>query len=342
MMQVNVPQAKQGSGCVVMMALLGVLVAGAGAFAAIFVSGADTAKVVTTTTTQTKTTNNSSPKLHWSASAPGCPIDANGDGVDDHVGMASPPSADDSVTLVDGASGQILNVGKSYPRQSEAYCLDDRWYVVAQENFQLDFYDARNPGAPVSITARDKLREYGKAEGCAAFETADGTVSGVALPGGTVTTCKPKEMRKIYDDPPGLLGLTTKAGQVSVGRRVYTLTKRAQGTEILTVTVTQGKRELWSKELPYASATFSSAIAAADNRIVLWAAEPANRQVGILVGLDEKTGQQLYAKPQGQLTSNSIQYFGYNGRYVVVAWSAGLFGYDPKTGDTAWQVGRGL
>jgi len=25
--------------------------------------------------------------------------------------------------------------------------------VVAQENFQLDFYDARNPGAPVSITA---------------------------------------------------------------------------------------------------------------------------------------------------------------------------------------------
>jgi hypothetical protein len=324
-----------------MMALLGVLVAGAGAFAVFFVSGTNSVSVVTTTTTQTKTTN-ASPKLHWSASAPGCPIDANGDGVDDHVGMASEPSADDAVTMVDGASGKILNVGKIYPRQSEAYCLDDRWYVVAQENFQLDFYDGRNPGAPVSITARDKLREYGKGDGCAAFQTADGTVSGVALPGGTVTTCKPDEMHKIYEDPAGLLGLTTRSGQVTVGRRVYTLKKRAQGTEILTLTVTQGKRELWSKELPYTSATFSSAIAVAGNRIVLWAAEPAKRQVGILVGLDEKTGQQLYAKPQGQLTSNSIQYFGYNGRFVVVAWSAGLFGYDPKTGDVAWQVGRGL
>jgi outer membrane protein assembly factor BamB len=244
--------------------------------------------------------------------------------------------------LVDGATGKILHAGKPYPQQSEAYCLDERWYVVAQPNFQLDFYDARSPQAPVSVTARDKLREYGKGDGCAAFNTADGTTSGVELPAGTVTRCKAERMRAIHEGPPGLLGLTTHSGAVSVGRRVYTLTKRAQGTEILTLTVTQGKRQLWSKELPYASATFSSGIAVADNRIVLWAAEPANRRVGVLVGLDEKTGKQLYAKPQGKLTSNSIQYLGYNGRYVVVAWSSGLFAYDPTTGDIAWQLGRGI
>lgn len=338
-------QKKRGSGCVVFMALLGVLVAGAGTAAVLFLSSADTQSLVTGPVGKTTVGSQSpqtSPKSSWSASAPGCPIDANGDGVDDHVGMSSEPNQPDAVTVVDGATGKILHAGKSYPQSSEAYCLDERWYVVAQPNFTLDFYDARNPEAPVSISARDKLSEFGMGDGCAAFKTADGTSAGVTLPGGTSTACKAEPMHRIYDAPPGLLGLTTKSGAVTVGRRVYTLTKRQQGTEILTVTVTQGKREIWSKELPYASATFSSAIAVAGNKIVLWAAEPANRRVGILVGLDEKTGKQLYAKPQGQLTSNSIQYIGYNGRYVVVAWSSGLFAYDPNTGEVAWHLGRGL
>lgn len=337
------PQASRGSGCIIVMALLSVLVAAGGAAAVFLVNSSESVTVISTTGSMGQTTNTTqNSRLSWSASAPGCPIDANGDGVDDHVGMSSESGKPIAVTLVDGASGKILHTGNTYPQSSEAYCLDERWYVVAQPNFRLDFFDARNPGAPVSVTARDKLRAYGKGDGCAAFETADGTTSGIELPGGTVASCKADTLHAIYDAPPGLLGLTTKSGSVTVGRRVYTLTKRAQGTEILTLTVTQGKRELWSKELPYASATFSSGIAVAGNRIVLWAAEPANRRIGVLVGLDEKTGKQLYAKPQGQLTSNSIHYLGYNGRYVVVAWSTGLFGYDPKTGDVAWQLGRGL
>jgi hypothetical protein len=279
---------------------------------------------------------------HWNGSSGGCPIDANGDGVSDHLGMSGPPGEAYALTLVDGATGKLLHEGKTYPQSSSAYCLDDRWFVVAQDNFQLDFYDARQPAAPISVAARDKLAKYAMGDRCASFETRDGTTSGVSLPGGTVASCKVTSMRAVHDNPPGLLGLTTKSGQVNVGRRIYELKKRARGTEILTLTVTQGQRSVWSKELPYASSTFATGITIAGDVIVLWAAQPADRGTGVVVGLDEKTGQQLYAKPQNGRTSNNINYIGYNGRYVILAWSVGLFAHDPKTGDVVWQVGKSV
>src|SRR5690606_37899216 len=229
-----------------------------------------------------------------------------------------------------------------YDAASDVYCMEERWFVVAQPSFQLDFYDARKPEVPVRVSARDKLREVAMGDGCAAFVTQDGTRAGVTLPGGTVSDCKVRELSTIHDAAPGLLGLTAKNASVSVGRRVYTLQKRARGTEILTLTVSESGRQLWSKELPYASATFSSGLAVAENIIVLWVAQPANRQQGVLVGLDEKSGRQLYEKPQGERTSNKVHYNGYNGRYVVVSWWTGLFAHDPATGDVAWQLGSGF
>jgi hypothetical protein len=97
---------------------------------------------------------------HWNGSSGGCPIDANGDGVSDHLGMSGPPGEAYALTLVDGATGKLLHEGKTYPQSSSAYCLDDRWFVVAQDNVQLDFYDARQPAAPISVAARDKLAKY--------------------------------------------------------------------------------------------------------------------------------------------------------------------------------------
>ncbi|HEY1536443.1 MAG TPA: PQQ-binding-like beta-propeller repeat protein, partial [Polyangiaceae bacterium] len=117
-------------------------------------------------------------------------------------------------------------------------------------------------------------------------------------------------------------------------------TQRASGTEILTVHVTDNGRLVWEKELTYASCTFGAAIAVAPGKIMLWAAQPSERNKGLLVGLDEATGSQLYELPITDTSSDSPELFRYNGKYVVaVNWGA-LRAYEPATGAEAWRVGR--
>jgi len=97
---------------------------------------------------------------------------------------------------------------------------------------------------------------------------------------------------------------------------------------------------VWSKELTYASCTFGAAIAVAPGKIVLWAAEPADRSKGLLIGLDEANGNQLYELPIPDSVSNDPDFFKYNGKYVLAANWGALRAYEPATGAEAWRVGR--
>jgi len=136
------------------------------------------------------------------------------------------------------------------------------------------------------------------------------------------------------------MGLTDHGTELSVGARKYTLTKRESGTEILTVKVSEGARSVWARELPYASCTFGAGIAVAPGKILLWAAHAADRDKGLLVGLDEQTGNQLYEIPIPDTSSDSPEFFRYNGQYVLaVNWGA-LRAYDPASGSEVWRVGR--
>ena len=148
------------------------------------------------------------------------------------------------------------------------------------------------------MLARDKVSEYGEGPGCVQLKTDDGTTQGIALPSGVATTCAAKSMRRYYGEkPPGLMGLTDHGTALALGARKYTLTQRQSGTEILTITVSEGARTVWSKELPYASCTFGAGIAVAAGKILLWAAHPAERDKG----LDRRLGT---SRPAANCTSS--------------------------------------
>jgi outer membrane protein assembly factor BamB len=188
--------------------------------------------------------------------------------------------------------------------------------------------------------ARDKVSDYGAGSGCVQLKTNDGTTQGIALPSGVATACAAKAMRRCCGDKAGVIGLTDHATALALGARKYTMTQRASGTEILTVSVTEGTSAVWSKELPYASCTFGAGIAVAAGKIVLWAAHPADRDKGLLIGLDEQTGTQLYEQPIPDVSSDNPELFQFNGKYVLaVNWGA-LRAYDPATGSEVWRVGR--
>jgi hypothetical protein len=276
----------------------------------------------------------------WSAADPGCLIDANGDGVFDIAGLTG-ASELNQPTVVDGNSGKVLFTAPSVGKAVQLGCLGANGFFVVEGNFQVDFFTARSPWGKTAVMARDKVSAYGVGQGCVQLRTDDGTTQGLQLPSGVAITCPVPTMRRYYGfDEPGLMGLTDKSTELTFGARKYSMTVHPSGTEILTVRVTEGVKPIWSKELPYATCTFGAAMAVGSGKIMLWAAQPAERSKGLLVGLDEQTGNQLYEIAVPDSVSNSPEFFKFNGKYVLaVNWGA-LRAYDPATGAEAWRVGR--
>jgi len=276
----------------------------------------------------------------WSAADPGCLIDANGDGVFDIAGLTG-ATEPNQPTVVDGNSGQVLFTAPAVGKAVQLGCLGSNGFFVVEGNFQVDFFTARSPWGKTAVMARDKVSAYGVGQGCVQLRTDDGTTQGLQLPSGVAATCPVTLMRRYYGfDEPGLMGLTDKNTELTVGARKYSMTVRASGTEILTVRVTEGGKQIWIKELPYATCTFGAGIAVGAGKIMVWAAQPSERSKGLLVGLDEQTGNQLYEIAVPDSVSNSPEFFEFNGKYVLgVNWGA-LRAYDPATGAEAWRVGR--
>ena len=275
---------------------------------------------------------------NWSSSDPGCLIDANGDGVLDVAGLTGATDTNQA-TVVDGNNGSVLFTAPAVKKAEQFGCLGANGFFVAQANFQVDFYTARSPWGKTSVMARDKVSAYGVGLGCVQLKTDDGTTQGIQLPSGVATTC-PATVRRYYESQPGLLGLTDRVSELTVGARKYTMSTRASGTEILTVKVSEGAKLVWTKELPYAKCTFGAGIAVVAGKIVLWACEPSERDKGLIIGLDEATGNQAYQVPVSDSVTNNPRFFAANGKYVLaVSWGA-LRAYEPTTGAEAWRVGR--
>ena len=276
----------------------------------------------------------------WSAAEPGCLLDANGDGVLDIAGLTG-ASEPNQATVVDGNSGQVLFQAPAFAKAEQFGCLGEHGFFVVEGNFQVNFFTARSPWGKTAVMARDKVSAYGVGQGCVQLRTDDGTTQGVQLPSGVATTCPVTTMRRYHGfDEPGLMGLTDKSTELTVGPRKYGMTVRPSGTEILTVRVSEGGKPIWAKELPYATCTFGAALAVGSGKILLWAAQPAERSKGLLIGLDEATGTQAYEIAVPDSVTNSPDFFAFNGKYVLaVNWGA-LRAYEPATGAEAWRVGR--
>jgi LSD1 subclass zinc finger protein len=324
------PQPKSGCAIGVLAAVVGLIGVSVAVFAVI---GAGVSSTVTGGASSLIT------PVWWDATSKTCFLDANGDGIYDVAGLTGKPGEGMTPTLVDGKSGEILWRGEPSIKGARSACAGDKWLVVSRPDFRIEFHDARKPEVPVKYLGRDKLEGISLGKGCVQIKTADGTVTGVSLPGGTATTCDAPKAGRLTDDSLGVVGLTTEGTEISVGPRTYGIKKRKSGTEMLTVEVTESGKTLWSKELDYASPTFNTAIAVGRGVVMVWAASPADPQKAILVGLDANTGAQKYQKPQSGQVTNSIYQFQFNGRYLIAMYWGKVYAYEPTTGEIVWTVG---
>ena len=330
------PQPQRKGGCLPVGVLASVIAMAGVGVASFVVLGSSSSSSVTGTTVSTLT----GPKA-WNTASGSCFLDANGDGVFDVAGLTGKPGSGTTPTIIDGKTGDVIWTGQPSMKKARSACAGDKWLVVSRPDFRIEFHDARKPEVPVKYMASDKLQGLSLGKGCVKIQTKDRTVAGVALPGGTATKCDdaPKP-RRLTDEFPGIVGLTDDGTKIKRGSRTYGIKKRKSGTKILTVEVTDSGKTLWSKELPYQSPTFNTAIAVGRGMVMVWAASPVDNKKAILVGLDEKTGTQKYEKPQKARVTNTIEQFQFNGRYLIAMYWAKLYAYEPKTGEIVWTIGR--
>jgi hypothetical protein len=322
-----------------------VLGVGITAFAAIFSgvmalvngSGRSHASLTSPWAARASATSHSGPSF-WSEAPPGCLVNGNGDHVLDVFGMAGESDAL-APTIVDGSSGRVLWKAKAYPNETVSFCLSRDWLGVAEPNFLIELFPARQHAHPIAIKGRDKLSAFAIGHDCAELETADGSRFGVKLPHGGATHCRAGKLTPVRNDDLGLIGLGPGQTEIENDDTIYTLKKRPTGTPMLTVTATRGRRRLFSNDLSYAATTFASAIAVGGSRIVVWGAKPGARGKPFLIGLDARDGNELYALPQSGDSDGNVSFFEFNGRYVIATWSDALHAYDPATGREAWSVG---
>ncbi len=264
-----------------------------------------------------------------------CAIDANGDGIDD-LAVTGYKGQTVRVGVLNGVDGTVLWVGEEALYAGVAMtCLSRDWFVVPHKNFQLDFHHARTPDPPVRVRASDRLRKVGLGQGCARYETADRSVSGVVLPAGTASECT-AVTRGVTDDESNIQANSDNESSLTVGSRVYRLRARRSGTEMLTVTVLDGQNRVWSRELPYAKPTFGSGIAAAEGRVVVFGTPPGGEGNGHLIGLDEATGNQVYDVALTYDGADDVSFMHYNGRFLVMQFGWRLCAFDISTGKEAW------
>lgn len=270
-----------------------------------------------------------------------CAVDADGDGVDDVVGLTQRDTKSTSeamaVTIVSGRDGKVLHRLGSY-KDGKVICLDADWFLVAPEkSFELHIYRVRSPAVPVRVKLSDAADYFGLGRGCVSVKSRDGKVRGISLANGTVTDCAAK-LRYRHHEAAEIL-MRPDHGAVSTrGPLTAALTARPRGTPVLSLALEAGGKTRWKKELAYRKDSFGVAVALTNDRVFIWGIPVDAPKHGALVAFDAADGRELFHKTASSYGSKDVRFFRYNGKYIVATHSRGLYAYDPKDGAIAWRI----
>ena len=128
--------------------------------------------------------------------------------------------------------------------------------------------------------------------------------------------------------------------KISYEGKEYILAKRKRGTPILSIAVKKGKDVILEKELSLRTQTFATGFAAAKGYVMVLGAPIGSANKGLLVGVEESTGKQVYEKPVAQKYPRFMKF---NGKYVIIQVDYHNLGaYDISTGKRLWQYGHGF
>jgi hypothetical protein len=269
-----------------------------------------------------------------------CMVQANGDETLD-VAVFAPGSSYDGarIALFDGKDGSQLFKSERLEGGAGLSCLDESAFLVYFSDFRQQIYLPKKPEEVLKFTANDTARAAGRWRDCVRVQTADGGFQSYSLSTGQISECEVPTLKPVHDAAPNVMTLTqdeTNWKRASV-RASLTMTK--PGSPRLQVGYEGGDDTRWKTQLDFLKPTFSSAIETFPGRVMVWGASLGKRDECFLIALDDATGEVAYTVPFPQPTANQINFFLWNGDFLLVGFGGGLWAIDPATGEKAWTLG---
>lgn len=272
--------------------------------------------------------------------SPPCVVDANGDEVLDVAGWSGTPSAQRTLTVVDGRTGDTLWTGDgSYPDAAQVFCAPPDAIAVARPDFTVEIRDARTGALSGTSSLTDRVLYFGRGERCLRLWTAYDQATGIRTDDAAVTECDTPEKLSPWSDQ--VAGPTGQQRPGTLNGVAFSIeARRGSTTPLLTVRAHRDGAPLWETPLNLAAEDTSALpLVVASQTVVTYGLRPGDADAGWLVGLDPETGRVRYEQRQPSRWSADLQGFAWNDRFVLAMWGFGLHAYDPVTGERRWHIG---
>jgi outer membrane protein assembly factor BamB len=263
-----------------------------------------------------------------------CMVDANGDGVPD-IALWSGGWSESHIVVVDGATGRGIWATPPLPNIAESFlhCTDPHTVVVGLKDFTVHAYEASTGALRWNVKVSDKPSKGAAGKGCVLIATDNKETVGLSLKNGAKQSCQAE------GEPSNFR--FRKASEFAMHGTTYRLSKRAQGTEMLSLSASGGHE--WGAELGvYANIPYAmfGLFAATDKALIVGGREPAGDIRVALLGVDPGTGKQLWKRPFGFIAAennpSSIDLVIAEKGRVYVGAGGRLRAIDPLTGNDIW------
>jgi len=271
--------------------------------------------------------------------SPPCVVDANGDEVLDVAGWSGGPSAQRTLTVVDGRTGDTLWTGDGeYPSEAIVLCAAPDAVAVARPDFTVELRDARTGTLSGTAVLPDKVQSYGRGARCVRLWTAAAESTGIRTDDAAVAPCETDEKLTWWGD--SIAGPTGPLRPAERDGVRFEIEARRGGTPLLTVRARRGDETIWQTPLNLAAEDASALpLVVTPASVVTYGVRPGDADAGWLVGLDPATGRPRFERRQASSWADDLQGFTWNGRYVLAMWGFGLHAYDPADGERRWHIG---
>ena len=262
-----------------------------------------------------------------------CFIRANADDTDDLL-VWSGDSAQARLVAVDGKSGQGIWETKTIPHLADAYlhCVEASTFLVGGADFTVRSYESVSARERWVARVSDKPAKAAVGAGCVLIETDDKQRVGLSLDNGSPKSCTTKEQpgnwRSRANDRARL--------PFTAGGLTITLTKRAQGTPMLTLAATRGKQPVWQTPLDvYSNIPFAlpGTMAYSDRSVFVGGRNVSSDISTAVIGVDAASGRVLW-----KAGFPDVDFLAVNGGALYAAAGRLLMSLDPATGGVIWRA----
>jgi hypothetical protein len=269
-----------------------------------------------------------------------CMVQANGDETLDVAVFAHGSSYDGArIALFDGKDGSQLFKSERLEGAAGLVCLDESAFLVHFSDFRQQIYQPAKPEEVLEFVGTDSVQHAGRWRDCIGVKTADGASQSYSLSAGKKSECEVPTLQFIHHLAPNVMSLTGDEVRWKRAGVHANLTITKPGTPRLKVEYRGEDEARWETQLDFSKPTFATAIDTFPGRVMVWGASLGKQDECFLVALDDATGEVVYTVPFPQPMANSIQFFLWNGDFLLVGFGGGLWAIDPETGEKAWTLG---